>query len=101
MKILLTITLLLGLTGTALSNTCPKAVGLEVTADGKVVKGELGKLLTKLASDQTPQARAYAQAVEHGRLCPPQQCASVVIITRRVSNGAAESASLICKQEMI
>jgi len=101
MKTLLAITLLLGLTGTALSNICPKAVGLEVTAEGKVVKSELGKLLTKLASDQTPQARIYSQAVRQGRLCPPQQCVSVVIVTRRVSNGAAESASLICKREMI
>ena len=101
MKRILTIALLLGLTTPALSGTCPKSVGLEVTADGKVVSGSLEKLLIKLASDQTPQARAYAGAVKRGMLCPPKQCASVVVVTRNVSDGPAESASIISKGEMI
>ena len=101
MKRILTIAFLLGLTTPALSGTCPKSVGLEVTADGKVVKSDLDDLLTKLASDQTPQARIYALAVRRGQGCPPKQCASVIVITRQASNGPAESASIICKGEMI
>ena len=101
MKVITTIALLLGLTTPALSNVCPKAVGIEVTADGKVVKGGLEKLLTKSASDQTPQARVYSQAVRRGQGCPPKQCVSVIVITRQASDGPAESASIICKGEMI
>jgi len=101
MKLITTIALLLGLTTPAFSSVCPNAVGLEISAQGKVVKSELDSLLTKLISDKTPQARLYARAVKKGQGCPPKQCASVLVITRQSIEGPAESAAIICKGEMI
>jgi hypothetical protein len=87
---------------TALSaGICRSSTGVEVMADGSVVRTKLPLLLNKLLKDATPQARLYSSAVSKGVVCPQNQCVSVVIISRDLIKGPAQSAQVLCRRESI
>jgi hypothetical protein len=100
LRITLTTILLLGLTSPALS-VCKDGTGVEVVADGSVVRTKLPLLLTKLLKDATPQARLYAKAVAAGKGCQANHCVNVVVISRDSIEAPAQQAMVICKREMI